>query len=299
MKRRQGLGRSAPVWQKAGMRSTYRADVPAERVASAPPTPRAGGRGRRWLLLLVTALAPLAALAVPGEGTAEPALETRYPYDPACPWGRLANGRGMITRCIGEEEARALLAGGTLTLQSGAAIQIPPTTSARDAIAGTSPTTATSPAPAAPESGPAAPAGTEPTAGATDEKAATDDSGGKPETAPATPPPEAPPAKPVRVEVGPILPEDGDVSIGKLDKPIDRYRACVEQNGGLQGATGEVRVHFLVRGERSRAEGVEVTQFRGVTKQAAQCIADVVDRRPTGTPSQPIVGATLVFKLSS
>ncbi len=285
------------------MRSTSRADVPAERVTSAPPTPRVGGGGRRWPLLLVTALAPLAALAVPGEGAADPALETRYPYDPACPWGRLANGRGMITRCLGEEEARALLAGGTLTLQSGAAVQIPPTTSSGDAPPSTS-----SPATAPPGAASPAAAGAGEGAGDASDKgsgAATDGAPAttpeKPEPAtPVDPPPsEAPRVKPVRVEVGPILPDDGDVSIGKLDKPIDRYRACVEQNGGLQGAAGEVRVHFLVRGERSRAEGVEVSQFRGVTKQAAQCIADVVDRRPTGTPSQPIVGATLVFKLSS
>lgn len=33
----------------------------------------------------------------------------RYPYDPACAWGRLADGHGMLIRCIEPEEATALL----------------------------------------------------------------------------------------------------------------------------------------------------------------------------------------------
>lgn len=242
-----------------------------------------------WFLAV---LAPLAALAVPWEGNADPAVETRYPYDPACPWGRLANGRGMITRCLGEGEARALLAGGTLTPRDGAALQIPPTGVGSD---GTEPAPKSGQEPA-PKSGQAREAATSEAAPAT-ESPTKPEQPGRTEPAPEAAPTR--PAQPVHVEVGPILPDDGDVSIGKLDKPIDRYRACVEDNGGLQGSSGEVRVHFLVRGERSRAEGVEVSQFRGVTKKAAQCIADVVDRRVTGTPSQPMVGATLVFKLSS
>lgn len=32
----------------------------------------------------------------------------RYPFDPACPWGRLANGKGMVIRCLTEAEATQL-----------------------------------------------------------------------------------------------------------------------------------------------------------------------------------------------
>jgi hypothetical protein len=35
-------------------------------------------------------------------------LIRRYPFDPACPWGRIANGKGMIVRCLGDQEAAAL-----------------------------------------------------------------------------------------------------------------------------------------------------------------------------------------------
>src|SRR5690606_38141018 len=111
------------------------------------------------------------------------------------------------------------------------------------------------------------------------------------EEAPSPPsaPVDKPPPRPVRVEVGPLLPDEGELTIGQLGKPLDRYRTCVEQNGGVQSASAEVRIHFLVRGERSRAEAVEVSSFHGVSKKAAQCIADVVDRRATGTPSQPML----------
>ena len=39
---------------------------------------------------------------------AEDALLKRYPYDPACAWGRVGNGKGMVVRCISEEEAKSL-----------------------------------------------------------------------------------------------------------------------------------------------------------------------------------------------
>ncbi len=43
----------------------------------------------------------------------DPGKANRYPYDPVCSWGRIADGRGMIVRCLQEGEAQALLAGGT------------------------------------------------------------------------------------------------------------------------------------------------------------------------------------------
>lgn len=33
----------------------------------------------------------------------------RYPYDPVCAWGRLADGHGMLIRCLGPQEASQLL----------------------------------------------------------------------------------------------------------------------------------------------------------------------------------------------
>jgi len=44
------------------------------------------------------------ALAQTGDST------SRYPYDPACPWGRISNGRGMIVRCISRQEAEQVYA---------------------------------------------------------------------------------------------------------------------------------------------------------------------------------------------
>src|SRR5262245_44820015 len=39
---------------------------------------------------------------------AEPAV--RYPFDPVCPWGRVADGRGMLVRCLEPAEAARLAA---------------------------------------------------------------------------------------------------------------------------------------------------------------------------------------------
>lgn len=261
------------------MTSMTRTDGPPSRAASAEA--RARRARRRHALLLGGVLAPVVGLGLPWVVHADSATEARYPFDPACPWGRLANGKGMITRCLGEEEARALLAGGTFTTHSGTQIQVRGIAEAPSDARPSSAPSGSAPSTSAPTS--AAPATPTPTESSPE---------------PVTPTPETP-ARPVKVEVGPIIPDEGQITIGQLGKPIDRYRACVEQNGGLTGKSGEVRVHFLVRGERGRAEGVEVTEAKGVTKKAAQCIADVVDRRATGTPSQPLVGATLVFKISS
>lgn len=35
--------------------------------------------------------------------------QEQYPYDPACPWGRLADGHGMLLRCLKPAEATHLL----------------------------------------------------------------------------------------------------------------------------------------------------------------------------------------------
>lgn len=198
---------------------------------------------RPWAPLLGLALA--ATTLVPAHVQGQSERESRYPYDPACPWGRLANGKGMIHRCLSEDEAKRIASGA-----------IAPTTSS---------------APSAPAVNPAAPPTPEPT--------------------PAAPP------KDFTITVGPIRAAEGDITIGKLGKPLDRYKACVVENGGLEAARAKVVVSFLVQAERSRAEGAEVVRSSGISKKAAACIADVIDRRQVGTPTQPTTGAELTIEL--
>lgn len=169
---------------------------------------------------------------------------SRYPFDPVCPWGRLSNGKGMIHRCITEEEALSLAEAQRLG-KSGAA-----------------------------------PDG---------EKGA-----GLSKDAPS---PKALSSKGYEMIVGPISAEQGELTVGRLEVPLDRYKKCIDDNGGLKKASGEIVVKFLVRAERERAEGASVESFDNVSKAAADCVAGVVDRRQTGTPSVPMTGAKLTFSL--
>lgn len=178
---------------------------------------------------------------VPALSLADADAEARYPYDPACAWGRVANGKGMLVRCVTEDEARKL----------AEAIKAPKATPAE-----------------------------------------------KPEPAPVEAAPEAAP-KDYKLTVSEIVADEGKVGIGKLQKPMDRYRACVDDNGGLDKATGKVVVEFLVRAERRRAEGAEVKTYTGVQKKAAECIAEVIDRREVGAPEVPLTGATVTIELAA
>ena len=194
-------------------------------------------RTLKWNLgLLGLALFVVAAVA------SAQSVKARYPYDPACAWGRVANGKGMLVRCLTEKEALALVQ----------------------------------------------PPKAEPQAPKQDPPAETPDDAPKDST----------PSGPLKVDVGPISADKGKLSIGRLHVPKDRYAACVEKHGGLEGSDGEVHVRFLVRGDRSRAEGVSVSKRRNLSKEAAKCVADVVDRRKVGTPEAPLVGATLIIKFS-
>ena len=60
--------------------------------------------------IVLSALAFFGALGVAAAAYSESqeSLIRRYPFDPACPWGRIANGKGMIVRCLGDQEAAAL-----------------------------------------------------------------------------------------------------------------------------------------------------------------------------------------------
>jgi len=63
-------------------------------------------RKQKWSLsLLGVSLLGVAAVA------SAQSAKARYPYDPACAWGRIANGKGMLVRCLSEQEAVALAKG--------------------------------------------------------------------------------------------------------------------------------------------------------------------------------------------
>jgi hypothetical protein len=199
-----------------------------------------------FLLAISVGLGAAAAL-----GDSVESLIRRYPYDPACSWGRLANGKGTVIRCLTEKEASGITAVTTAV----------PTGTATAAAAPPSTTDAATPAPSAP--------------------------------------PEATTTKGIQVSVGPVTADKGELGIGKLGAPKDKYAKCVEDNGGLKGSSGEVHVRFLVR-SKGVAEGVSVQKrTANITAEAAHCIAEVIDRRRVGVPDEPLVGATVVIKLSA
>jgi hypothetical protein len=169
----------------------------------------------------------------------------------------------MVVRCISEDEAKALR-----TAAPVAAAKPAPTA---PGVSSGKPAPDATPAPGstAPETAPDAAAEPEPTPG--DESAA------------------------LEVTVGPVAADEGTLGVGKLGAPKDKYSACVQKNGGLSGKTGEVSVRFLVRA-KGVAEGVSVAKRTNMSKEAAQCVADVVDRRRVGTPESPMVGATVLVK---
>jgi hypothetical protein len=210
--------------------------------------------------------------------TPEPAA--RYPYDPVCPWGRIADGHGILVRCLEAAEVQRLALAPAAPQGAAAGVPaVPPlAATSRWATSGAAPPTPT-PAPNAAAAPPAmSPAAMPPPVAA---------------AAPLARSPR-PPRKVSVKEVGPARADTGDLpeAQGQLRRPLDRYARCVETNGGLEAASGEVILRFLVR-ERGRAEGVAVKEHRGLSLAAAKCVADVIDRRYVGYPAAPIVGATL------
>jgi len=223
-------------------------------------------RLKRALIVLSSASLLLAFGALASGETAD-ALLRRYPYDPACPWGRIGNGKGLIVRCLSEAEAQGLRSG-TLAQVSA----LPPA-----AAAASSAPTVAAPAPAVSASAAAAPVASEEVAEA--------DAG--------APPP--PSSDKLEITVGPVTADSGTFGIGKLGAARDRYLKCVNDNGGLKDANGEVQVRFILR-QRGRAEGVSVAKRSGVSAEAARCVSEVVDRRYVGVPQEPMVGATVSIK---
>ncbi len=184
------------------------------------------------------------AMALPFASTATADSPNRYPYDPACAWGRLSDGHGMLIRCLEPSEATTLLEAGV----PGGTPEQPKESKA------------------------------------TKDQRATSES--SPQSLAVT-------------SVGPATADTGELPLAakKLGIPKDRYIKCVRDHGGLTGNQGKVVVRFLVR-ERGRAEGVSVKSSSGMSKEAAACIAEVVDRRYVGYPAAPIVGATIPIELS-
>jgi len=234
-------------------------------------------------LAVCLGLAALATGAV-AVAEAEDALLRRYPYDPACAWGRIGNGKGMVVRCISEDEAKVLRAA-PAPLPAGAKPSVSATPGASAAKPGSAPSNATpGSSNATPGSSNATPAPSPPSETETDSAAETEP--GSPDAGEA-----------LEVTVGPVTAEEGTLGIGKLGVPKDKYLACVQKNGGLSAKTGEVSVRFLVRG-KGIAEGVSVSKRQNLSKEAAQCVADVVDRRRVGTPESSMVGATVLVKFA-
>jgi len=199
---------------------------------------------QHWLRLWLIPACTLIPVVV----VAKTSLEARYPYDPACQWGRLSNGKGMLHRCLSEKEASDFAA--TQPLR----------------------TTGVAPKPKA-----------EPDAKDTDAK--------EPAESPNLP-------QSLEVSVGPIEAADGEITLGRLGLPVDRYKSCILDNGGLKNQTASLVVKFLVRAEEERAEGAGVESFQGLSEKAARCVAEVVDRRKVGSPSAAMTGARLHFKFS-
>jgi len=210
----------------------------------------------------------LLAFGALASGETADALLRRYPYDPACPWGRINNGKGLIVRCLSEAEAQGLRSG---------------TLASPSALPAATPSASSAPSAAAPESS-AAPAAAAVTAEAVTE-----------------PTPGATPTSPeksnekLEITVGPVTADTGTLGIGKLGAARDKYMKCVNDNGGLKDGSGEVQVRFMLR-QRGRAEGVSVAKRSGVSAEAARCVSEVVDRRYVGVPEAPIVGATVAIK---
>src|SRR6187455_3377154 len=224
-----------------------------------PARPNARARKFPKLGLSVVTAGLLVAVSVAAQKSeSQETLVRRYPFDPACPWGRVANGKGMIVRCMSEEEAGALLK------------RVLPAPSPRPPETATA---APAPSPSSSAASPEAPPeGDASDSGATDQR--------------------------VDVTVGPVVADQGELSVGKLNQPKSRYAKCITDHGGLKDKSGEVDVRFLVR-SKGIAEGVSVQKRVNVSAEAARCVAEVVDRRRVGTPEEPLVGATVLVRFTA
>jgi hypothetical protein len=111
-------------------------------------------------------------------------------------------------------------------------------------------------------------------------------------------PPSTSSSGPPSVEVGAPKFESGEVpKIEKiLAKSANDVAACVADNGGLSGASGSMKVQFLVR-PRGRAEGVEVKSGKGVSEAAMSCVRTLFKNKQVGAPTADPTGVTVTFTL--
>ena len=249
---------------------------------SGPVAPRRDAK--RWLGLAV-ALGALGACAgampepAAGDPVADPlakAAADAGPRDAAadgdCPHGKLEDPHRGFVRCLEPHEADA----GWL----------PPPPQPEPGVD--------------PDAGPAADAGAgaAPDAGAaTDAGAAPDtDAGAAPDTAAGPPVPGPAPV----VEIKPATFVNGDVPNveKKLQKLSEGIAKCVADAGGLNAASGTVKLQFLVRA-RGKAEGVEILSAKGVSAAAQECVRLLLKNRSVGTPSSDPVGVNVTISLKA
>lgn len=207
---------------------------------------------------------------VDGDAFGGPSEAQRYPFDPACAWGRLSDGRGLFVRCLSKDEAERLS-------KPVAPNSVPSVQSAK-------PTPTSVPAPSSSAAANSATVSTAPppAAGAT----AGTEAG------------ELITREPLSAELVGVVADEGELPLAKrkLAVPHERYAQCVMDHGGLKAPSAHVEVRFLVR-ERGRAEGAAAEKFQGMSEAAASCIAQVVDRRQTGTGAGPVVAATATIRV--
>jgi hypothetical protein len=141
--------------------------------------------------LVAAAAALLVAASVAAQRSeSQETLVRKYPFDPACAFGRVANGKGMIVRCISEEEANSLLRRTTPAA--------PPRT-----------------ADVAPSSGGAAATSPPPPSGGGTSATEVGDAQGSEVVGTGD--------ERLEVTVGPVVADQGELSVGKLSQPKTRY----------------------------------------------------------------------------
>lgn len=119
-----------------------------------------------------------------------------------------------------------------------------------------------------------------------------------PPVAPPPPVTTAPPGPPPIVALKEPEFMNGEVpNVSKrLEKLSGDIARCVADNGGLAGASGSMKLQFLVR-MQGRAEGVEVLSAKGVSPEAQRCVRLLLKNKSVGTPSVDPVGVTVTLTL--
>ncbi len=104
---------------------------------------------------------------------------------------------------------------------------------------------------------------------------------------------------PVAIEITEPKFTSGEVpkALAALEKQNKKLKACIDDAGGLSGATGSIELQFLVRAA-GVAEGVDVVKMKGVPDAAKKCLISALQKKTIGTPSTDPVGVNVVLKLT-